>query len=212
MSGVGRFITRLRRGDVEVQDQVFTEAQRLYEARTPLADAVNRLIEIAGDNPHALNHIRSPKGFHKTPEGRAVIRLIASAYAQRHAADRLGVPLPRARHSAEEQSLAAIPIADAFDLLAREEPRLLDADSSARQLAAEHRDDGDGGAALQEALRQLVVRVVWTDQLVGKTSENGSVLGTQVAAMVVMEHLAASAGVDTSLTGMAAGGWWPQSD
>lgn len=45
-----------------------------------------------------------------------------------------------------------MPIGDAFGLLANEEPRLLDAEAAARQLAVDHRGDGDGGAALREAL------------------------------------------------------------
>ena len=214
VSSVGKFITRLRPGDIALQDQIYAEAQCLYDTRTPLAEAIDRLIEIAGDNPNALRLIRSPKGSTRTPEGHAIVRLIGTASAQRDASHRTSVPLLRGRrYSPEEKSLAAMAIADAFSLLSREEPTLLDVDATARQLAVDHREDGDGGAALQEALGQLVARVISTDRLVGKKSDHsGSILATQVAAMVVVEHLAASAGVDTSPGKKAAGSWWPAGD
>jgi hypothetical protein len=152
---------------------------------------------------------KNTKGLHRTPEGQAVLRLIGIASAQRDASHRTGVPLLWGRRSPEEKSLAAMPIADVFDLLAREEPTLLDVDANARQLAVDHREDGDGGAALREALGQLVASVIST-VLVGAKPKNGrSIVATQVAAMVVAEHLAASAGVDTSPSNNAAGSWWP---
>lgn len=207
-------LTRLRPGDSALQDQIFAEAHRLYETRTPLAEAISRLIEIAGDNPHAFGFTKkNTKGLNRTPEGLAILRLVVTASAQRDASHRTGVPLPRGRHSPEEKSLAAMPITDAFTVLSQEEPRLLDADARARQLAADHCGDGDGGAALQEALGQLVVSVISTEQLVGSRSENhGSILATQVAVMVVAEHLAASAGVDTGPAGTAADSWWLPGD
>jgi hypothetical protein len=211
VASVGKFITRMRPGDAVLQDQIFAEAHRLYETKTPLSETISRLIELAGDNPNAFfgGTKKNTKGLHRTPEGQAVLRLIGIASAQRDASHRTGVPLLWGRRSPEEKSLAAMPIADVFDLLAREEPTLLDVDANARQLAVDHREDGDGGAALREALGQLVASVIST-VLVGAKPKNGrSIVATQVAAMVVAEHLAASAGVDTSPSNNAAGSWWP---
>jgi hypothetical protein len=215
VSSVGKFITRLRPGDTALQDQIFAEAHRLYETRTPLAEAISRLIEIAGDNPNAFRGFtkKNTKGLNRTPEGQAILRLVGTASAERDASHRTGVPLTGGRHSPEEESLAAMPVADAFNLLSKGEPTLLDADTSARRLAVDHRDDGDGGTALQEALGELVARVISTDRLVGKKSESdGSLLATNAAVMVVMEHLSASAGVDTNPYRTAAGSWWPPGD
>ncbi len=213
VSSVGKF-TRVRPGDTALQDQIFAEALRLYETRTPLAEAISRLIEIAGDTPNAFGFTKNnTKGLNRTHEGQAILRLVGTASGQRDASHRTGVPLPWSRNSPREQTLAAMPIADAFNVLSQEEPRLLDADARAHQLAVDHREDGDRGAALQEALGQLVASVISTDRLVGNRSENsGSILATQVAVMVVMEHLAASAGVDTSPTRIAADSWWPPGD
>jgi len=207
--------TRLRPGDTALQDQIFAEADDLYKTRTPLAEAIGRLIEIAGDNPNAFRGFtrRNTKGLNRTPEGQAILRLVGTAGAERDASHRTGVPLTWGRHSAEEESLAAMTVGDDFNLLSREGPRLLNADARARQLAVDHGEDGDGGTALQEALGQLVARVISTDRLVGKKSENdGSVLATNAAVMVVMEHLAASAGVKTNPYRTTAVGWWPSGE
>jgi hypothetical protein len=177
-------------------------------------EAVSRLIEMAGDNPNAFKGFttKNTKGLNRTPEGRAVMGLVGMAGTERGASHRTGVRLTLGRHSSEEKALAAMPIADAFDLLAHEEPRLLDAEVAARQLAARHREDNDGCTASREALNQLSTRV-FLDRLVGKKSERiGSVVATGAAAMVVYEQLAVSAGVDTRYYRTAAGSWWPLGD
>jgi len=212
---VGRIITRLRAGDTELQDRIWAEAHRLYETKAPLIGAVDRLIEIAGDNPNAFRGFTSKhtKGLNKTPKGRAVMGLVGMASTERDAALRTGVRLTLGRHSSKEKALAAMPVTDAFDLLANEEPRLLDAEAAARQLAVDHREDDDGGMALRESLSELSTRVVFLDRLVGKKSEKiDSVLATGAAAMVVYEHLAVSAGVDTRHYRTAAVSWWPRGD
>lgn len=172
------------------------------------------LREIAGDNPKAFGLAKgNTKGLNRTPEGRAVLRLVVTASARRDHSRRTGVPLSWGRHSSEEKSLAALSIADAFDLLSKEEPKLLEVEARARQLAVDHREDGDGGAALHEALGQLFPGFI-SDRLVGrKKSDQRSILATNVAAMVVVEQLVAAAGVDTSPSTKAAPvSWWPGGD
>jgi hypothetical protein len=211
---VGRFITRLRPGDTELQDQIWAEAHRLYQAKTPLMEAVSSLIEMAGDNPNAFSWTkRNIKGLNRTTDGQAVLGLVGMASTERDASHRTGVRLTLGRHSSEEKSLASMPIADAFGVLAKNEPRLLDALAAARQLAIDHRGDGDGGVALREALSQLITHVIYVDRFVGNRYENdASVVATEAAARVVYEHLAASAGVDTRHYRTASVSWWPPGD
>jgi hypothetical protein len=81
------------------------------------------------------------------------------------------------------------------------------------ELAVDHLGDGDGGAALREALSQLNTQVIYIDRLVGERCENGaSFVAIGAAAMVVYEHLAASAGVDTRRYRTASVSWWPPGD
>jgi hypothetical protein len=210
---VGKFITWLRPGDSALQDQIFAEAHRLYATGTPLSEAIKRLLEMAGDNPNVFRVItkRNTQGLNRTAEGQAVLRLIAIASIERDESHRTGVPLTLGRHSTDEKALAAMPVADAFQLLAKEEPRLLVAEADARRLADNHSHDVDDGAALEEALGRLIVQVVMSDGLVGKKGDNpGSILATQPAVFVVAEHLAISAGTDPNRR--RAGNWWPAGD
>jgi hypothetical protein len=113
-SAVGRFITRLRPGDTELQDQIWAEAHHLYGAKTPLMEAVSSLMEMAGDNPNAFRGWtkKNTKGLNRTPEGQAVMGLVGMASTERDASHLTGVRLTLGRHSPEEKSLASMPIAD----------------------------------------------------------------------------------------------------
>lgn len=77
---VSKFISRMRPGDRELADRIFAEAHRLFESGVPASEAIGALIAIAGDNPNAFmmmgNNIR---GLNKTPEGRAILRLVGTA-------------------------------------------------------------------------------------------------------------------------------------
>ena len=79
MSTVGMFSSRLRPGDRELGDRIFAEAHRLCESDVPAFEAISSLISIAGDNPNAFKMGRHTQGLHKTPEGRAVLRLVGTA-------------------------------------------------------------------------------------------------------------------------------------
>jgi len=76
---VGKFISRLRPGDLELGDRIFAEAHRLYEAEVPASEAIGTLIAIAGDNPNAFMMGKNSRGLNKTPEGRAILRLVGTA-------------------------------------------------------------------------------------------------------------------------------------
>ena len=211
---MGKLITRLRPGDTALQDQIFTEARRLYEAGTPLAEAVSHLIEMAGDNPNAFGGFtrKNTKGLAKSEEGQAIMRLVGTASAERVASHRMGVPLTWGKHSPEERSLAAMPVADAFLLLSKQLPSLLDAEASARQLAVDHREDQDGGTALQKAVGELVAQIIGTIRSTGnKSKKSGSLLATNTALMVVMEHLSTAAGVNIGGYKTSGHSWWPES-
>ena len=78
---MGKFITRVHRGDTDLWDRLALEALRLSGSETPTNDAVDRLVRMAGDNPRAFSIIggRSTKGLHRTEGGQAALRLLARA-------------------------------------------------------------------------------------------------------------------------------------
>ena len=81
---VGKFITRRRRGDKKLQEEVLAEAHRLYRSKTPLSTAIDRLVELAGSNPNAFGiGGQSYRKFIQTPEGEAITRLMLGAEMKR---------------------------------------------------------------------------------------------------------------------------------
>jgi len=81
---VGKFITRVHRGDRAKWNEMADEAERLCSDGTPEPEAVARLIVVAGDNPRAFGGIggKSTKGLRRTPEGQAALRLLIRASVQ----------------------------------------------------------------------------------------------------------------------------------
>ena len=60
VAGMGKLVTRRHRGDKRLQQQVLAEANRLYESKTPLSTAIDRLIELAAGNPNAFGLLGRP--------------------------------------------------------------------------------------------------------------------------------------------------------
>lgn len=79
---MGKFITGRDRGDKELQERVLAEANRLYETKTPLSTAIDRLVELGGSNPNAFGGF-SYRKLSQTVEGEAVIRLMLGAEMKR---------------------------------------------------------------------------------------------------------------------------------
>jgi hypothetical protein len=212
---VGKFITRMRRGDAELQDQVWVEARHLYDTQTPLSESIRRLLELAGENPNAFHgsHKKATQGL-TVSETQTMLRLVATASIERDDSHRVGVRLPSLRrHSAEEKALAAMPVAESFRLLSGHDPRLVDAESNARQLVEDHRGDADGGASLREAVDLLLMQVLTVDPVDYKRARlNGSISATGVAARVIAEHLGGFGRTGTYLYRARAGSWWPPGD
>jgi hypothetical protein len=144
-------------------------AGSFWKGTDTLSEAIRQLLEIAGENPNAYNgsHKKATEGL-MVSETQTILRLVATASIERDDSHRVGVRLPSLRRwSAEEKALAAMPLAESFTVLSNQDPRLLDAE--ARQLADDHRGDGDGGAALREAVDQLLVQVLSVDALAHTT-------------------------------------------
>jgi hypothetical protein len=210
---MGKFITRMRPGDAALQDQIFAEAHRLYGTKTPLSLALRRLLEIARDNPNAFRGFtgKNTKGLNRTPEGRAILRLVGTASAERDHSHRVGVTVPSLRrYSAEEKALAAMPLAEGFGLLSNQDPRLLEAEATARRLADHHSGDADG-AGLREALEHLTAQVL--APLAHKRAEhNGLSSGDLVFVSVVAEYLGSFGRTGAYPYKARAGSWWPHGD
>jgi hypothetical protein len=68
----------------KLQEQVFAEARRLYETKTPLSTAIDQLVELAGSNPNAFGLAGADyQRFIETPEGKAITRLMLGAETKR---------------------------------------------------------------------------------------------------------------------------------
>src|SRR5664280_599259 len=63
----------------------FVEAHRLYESGTPLSEAINRLLGMAGENPNAFRGFtnKNTRGLNRTAEGRAILRVVGTASLER---------------------------------------------------------------------------------------------------------------------------------
>jgi len=196
-----------------MQDRVWVEARRLYDSETPPSEAIRRWLEIAGENPNAFHgsHKKAAQGL-TVSETQTILRLVATACIERDDSHRVSVRLPSLRRwSGEERrwqrccwSVASAGIQD---------PRLLDAEEKVRQLADVHCGDADGGAALREAVDQLLVQVVTVDRLAHKTAETSeSILASPIADLVIAEHLGGFAKTDANPFNARAGSWWPPGD
>jgi hypothetical protein len=196
---MGRFVTRIRPGDRELQERIVAEARRCLESSTPTSQAVERLVVLAGDNQLAFGGGtgRSQRDLARTDEGRAVLKLLALAFMTRERQTRVGVrPFSFHRRTPEEDALVHMPIAEAFDLLAQEEPRLRVAEAETTDAATKARQAGDGDAGVRAAVGEVVARTVVHDPLVGRSARDQSGLcASRSAVLVVTEHLYAVAGL-----------------
>jgi hypothetical protein len=81
---MGKYVTRRHRGDKELQERILAEANRLYETKIPLSNAIDRLVELADGNPNAFGLGGSSyRNMVQTPEGEAVARLMLGAELKR---------------------------------------------------------------------------------------------------------------------------------
>ena len=201
---VGRFVTRIRPGDKELWDRLVEEARHLSEAGVPKAQAVEHLIEVAGDNPRAFSGIggQSTRGLHRTPGGQAVLQLLlaaASEWKRRHGGRAPRVWGRKRTPTSEETALAAMPVADGFSVLARQEPRLLAIADEAIRIAESARSAGQDELSIRAVVLDIMLRIVATDPLVGpkarRHSGDADLVTTITATQVVWAYLASIAGV-----------------
>lgn len=197
---MGRIITRIRPGDKELWDRLVEEAQRLYATGASNAQAVEHLIDIAGDNLRAFDGIggKRTQGLSRTPEGQGVLRLLGTAAAERNLRTRVGVPkVIGRRRTTEERVLAAMPVAEGFDLLAREEPRLLLIADEALRVAQTGRSAGEDEASVRASICEIAVRMVNTDPIIGPRAPKGDdgLIVTTTAVQVAWAYLASITGV-----------------
>jgi hypothetical protein len=198
---VGRFITRIRPGDKELWDRLVEEASRLCETEAPNPAAVAHLLKIAGDNPRAFGGIggKSTRGLSGTSEGKAVLRLLGTAAAERKLQTRVGVPrVIGRRRTAEEKLLAAMPVTQGFALLAEEEPRLLLIAVEALQAAEAGRAAGEVESVCRASIFDIYTRITATDPIIGPSASSattGGLITTSTAVQVVWAHLASITGV-----------------
>jgi hypothetical protein len=176
------------------------EVRRLCETETPKPQAVAHLLEMAGDNPRAFDGIgrKSTRGLSRTTEGQAVLRLLGTAAAERELRTRVGVPRVIGRkRTPEEKVLAAMPVAEGFDLLAREEPRLRSVADEALQVAETGRAAGEDESSVRASVGAIQVRIVSTDQIVGPHANKGGhgLIATSTAVQVTWAYLASITGV-----------------
>jgi hypothetical protein len=99
----------------------------------------------------------------------------------------------------EETALAAMSVADGFNLLAKQEPRLLPIADEVMRVAETGRLAGHDDSSIRTAALDIMLRIVATDPLVGpkasKHSRDAGLVATLTAAQVVWAHLASLAGV-----------------
>jgi hypothetical protein len=180
------------------------EARHLSESGAPKAQAVKHLIEIAGDNPRAFGGIggQSTLGLSRTPEGRAVQKLLHAAASEWTHRRREGAPRVwgrRRRPTSEETALGAMPVADGFNLLAQREPRLLAIADEVIHVTETGRSVSQDESTIRTAVLDIMLRIVATDPLVGpkapRHSKDADLVATLTAAQVVWAHLASIGGV-----------------
>jgi hypothetical protein len=201
---VGRFVTRIRPGDKELWVRLVEEARHLSESGAPKAQAVRQLIEVAGDNPRAVSGIggQSTRGLSRTPEGRAVQQLLHAAAREWTNRQRRGAPRVwgrRPRPTSAETALAALPVADGFNLLSQQEPRLPAIADEVIRIAHTARSAGQDEPSIRTAVLDIMLRITAADPLVGpkaaRHSKDAHLVATLTAAQVVWAHLTSVAGV-----------------
>jgi hypothetical protein len=199
VDAVGKFITRVRPGDQELWDRIVEEASRLCENETPMPTAVDRLIEMAGDNPRAFEGIggKSTKGLTRTAQGQATIRLLGTAAAEWRLRSRVCVTRMIGRKcSSDEKALAAMPLQDAFVVLAQQEPRLTDVAEETLRTAEACRSAGQAESSVRAAVGEIFLRILSIEPIIGPKSPHQSRLVTSPTAVrVVWARMASIAGV-----------------
>jgi hypothetical protein len=114
--------------------------------------------------------------------------------------NRVGVrPFSFRRRSPEESALVQMPVAEAFALLAQEEPRLRDAETETADAAAKARLAGQGESGVRTAVDEVVGRVVLHDSVIGPSSSG--LCATRSALLVVTEQLYSVAGLSPTNLG-----------
>jgi hypothetical protein len=194
---MGRFITRVRPGDTELQERLFEEARRCYASEVPISEAVARLVEMAGDNPNAFIAIggKDARKILRTPEGQGIFRLIGLADSTRKNQNRVGVPrLLGHRRTPEERRLASMPVGDAFDLLAERDPQLREDAQDVVRAAETARSNGEDYPGVRRAVDEVVIRAL---RITGPPGINRTGLaGGGTAKQIAMTHLYELAGVN----------------
>jgi hypothetical protein len=197
---MGRFITRIRPGDRELQERLVQEARRCVVDSTPTSEAVEHLVALAGNNALAFRGLtgRSQRDLARTDEGRAILKLLGKASHTRDDRTRVGVrPFSFHRRSPEEDALVGIPVADAFELLAQEKPQLGVAEVEIADAASVARENGLSEADVKASVDEVLSRVLLNDLHVGGSEQQeGGVCATPTAVLVVTEHLYAVAGLN----------------
>jgi hypothetical protein len=194
---MGRFITRVRPGDRELQGRLLAEARRCYASEVPISEAVPLLVEMAGDNPNAFQGIggKDARNLLRTPEGQAILRLIGLADSTRKNQNRVGVQrIVGKRRTPEEEHLASMPIGDAFDLLAERDPQLRENALDVVRAAEASRANGEDYAGVRRAVDEVVIRALRITGPPGGKQTGLAASGT--ANQVVVTRLYELAGVN----------------
>jgi len=154
-----------------------------------MSETLSLLIRMAGDNSRAfIIGGKNIRGFTRTVEGRALLRVLILASSTIDHRSRVGLPRVRGqRRTPEEERLAALPVEDGFNLLADEEPALREAAAQAVHVAETGRGRGDGYADVRGAVDQVVVRTLRLITPIARTRTG--LVTTKTASLVVIHHL-----------------------
>jgi hypothetical protein len=189
-SPMGRFITRLRPGDRELQERLVEEARSCYSSAVPMSEAVARLVELAGDNPNAFQGMggKDARDLVRTADGQAILRLIGLADSTRSSQNRVGVQrMVGQRRTPEEKRLASMPVDDGFNLLAERDPQLGETAQDVVRAAEDARINGEDHSGVRRAVDTVVDRAL---DMTGPSATVHSGLATRkTARQVVTTHL-----------------------
>jgi hypothetical protein len=186
---VAKFIMRVRPRDQELWDLMVEEARRLSESGTPLPAAVDRLIEIAGDNPRAFEGIggKSTKGLTRTAQGQAIVRLLGTAATEWKLRFRVGESRVVGQESTPaEKALAAMPLREAFAVLTEKEPRLSDVAEETLRTAETCRSAGHAESSVRAAVGESFLRILSIEPIIGPKAPQQSLLVTSPTAVRVV--------------------------
>ena len=198
LRGMGRFITRDRPGDRELREQILEEALRCVRASVPTSQAVGQLVAIAGDNPTAFKGVGGRyRDLTRSEDGQAALRLISAAATTRATRDQGVGQFLHHRCSSQEATLGSVPLAEAFGLLATEEPKLRMAEVEVEKAAEEARLSGMDDAGVRSVVDGIVARVTYDEPVIGRSAQDPKGLcSTKTAMLVVVEHLYRVAGIN----------------